>query len=157
MLSRKIFRSIFPENSTRNILFQKSIFNCIKYFHITILEIPSVNPKVGRKYCLVFFFWLIAKKGEKQQQKMKASLEHVETEFQLGWPHDPSVCLTFNVLWAWIDWPFDRKINPKKSYILHKYLLAFFDHISFFINRSANCDKKCKAIIFYKSHFWKPT
>ena len=35
----------------------------------------------------VFFWLLIAKKGGKKEatsQKMKASLEHVETEFQLG-------------------------------------------------------------------------
>ena len=47
------------------------------------------------------------KKGEKEKeakQKMRTSLEHVETEFQLGWPHDTTLCLTwwFNVLWAFL-------------------------------------------------------
>ena len=35
---------------------------------------------------------------------MRTSLEHVETEFQLRWPHDTTLCLTwwFNVLWAFL-------------------------------------------------------
>ena len=61
-----------------------------------------------RKYGLCFFFWLlIAKKGGKKEatsQKMKASLEHVETEFQLGWPpHDPSVCSDVQCFMS-LDW-----------------------------------------------------
>ena len=87
----------------RNVCIKKLIG--IWLFKIVMIAVNmyfiAVNP-VLIESMYSFFFLCITKKGEKKkkQQKMKASLEHVETEFQLGWPHDPSVCLTFNVLWA---------------------------------------------------------
>ena len=49
---------------------------------------------------------------------MRTSLEHVETEFQLRWPHDTTLCLTwwFNVLWAFLG------IDGLTSPAIHKAL-----------------------------------
>ena len=114
---------------------------------------PSVLHKIDKMVRLPLFLYLYLKevrrpilfsgywekKGDRAsavQQKMETSLEHVETEFQLGWPHDTTLCLTwwFNVLWAFlgidssfrIHWPL--YINPSRMPGIQKYIFQI--HVS---------------------------
>ena len=75
------------------------------------------------------------KRGKKEatSQKMKASLEHVETEFQLGWPpHDPSVCsdvqcfMSLDWLLRLTIWQKNQSRKDTENSSIAYYLLTFF-------------------------------
>ena len=100
-----------------------SVFRLLLLWRLLITSVPergtwAISIPTKKKFIRAWFFFCISrsewavcakkeKKGGKEKeakQKMRTSLEHVETEFQLGWPHDTTLCLTwwFNVLWAFL-------------------------------------------------------